>query len=66
MDFWVSMQGIALIIILRLVLSAVFLCLGVQLFDFKNLTGFFSFKRISSVFFLLMAIRIFYGALGFS
>lgn len=64
-DFLTSTLGMACVLFLRLFLSSLFLCLGVQFFDFKKLSPFLSFKRLVSVFFVLLALRIFYGALHF-
>ena len=64
-QFLISVEGRALTLLSRLLLSAVFLCLGVHLFDFKKLTPFFSFKRVASVFLFLLGLRLFYGAMIF-
>lgn len=54
-----------IVLLFKLFLSAVLLCWGGQLFDFKKFEPFFTFKRLMSVFILLLALRIFYGALLF-
>lgn len=64
-EFLLSVPGMAIILLFKIFLSSVFLCLGIHLFNFKNLPKFLNFRRIISVFFLLLAIRIFYGALLF-
>ena len=64
-DFLVSIQGMGLVLLFRIFLSSVLICLAIHTFNFKKLIPFFSWKRVFSVFSLLLAVRIFYGALHF-
>lgn len=64
-DFLLSVPGMTLILLLKLFISSFFLCLGIQLFDFKKLSPFFTLKRVISIFVLLLALRIFYGSMHF-
>ena len=64
-DFLISVPGMACVLLFKLFLSSLFLCWGIQIFDFKKLMPFFTFRRVISVFVLLLALRIFYGALHF-
>jgi hypothetical protein len=64
-DFLVSIPGMACVLLFKLFIASIFLCLGMQLFDTKKLAPFFTFKRLFSLFFILIGLRIFYGALHF-
>lgn len=64
-DFLVSIQGMGLVLLFRIFLSALLICLAIHTFNFKKIIPFFSWKRVFSVFSLLLALRIFYGALHF-
>lgn len=64
-DFLVSIQGMGLVLLFRIFLSSLLICLAIHTFNFKKLIPFFSWKRVFSVFALLLAVRIFYGALHF-
>lgn len=64
-EFLLSINGMALALFIKIFFTSVFLCLGVHLFDCKKLPPFFSLKKILSLFFILLAIRIFYSALFF-
>ncbi len=61
-EFFLSVEGRILAIFSRTFLASLFLCLGTQLFDFKKLVPFFSWKRVFSVFFFLLGLRLFWGA----
>ena len=64
-EFLVSVPGMACVLIFKLLVSAILICLAVHLFDFKKWNPFFTLKRVASMFFFLVAIRVFYGALHF-
>jgi len=64
-DFLLTIPGLACVLLFKLFLASVFLCLGIQLFDFKKLWPFLTLKRVVSVFIILLALRIFVGALYF-
>ena len=64
-QFLISVEGRALTLLSRLFMSSIFLCWSAHLFDFKRMAPFFTFKRVASVFFLLLGLRLFYGAVTF-
>lgn len=64
-DFFNSVPGMASMLLFKLFISSIFVCLGIHLFNFKKLIPFFSLKRVISVFFIFIALRVFYGALHF-
>jgi len=62
-DFILSVEGMACVLLFKLLLSSILLCWGVQLFDFKKFSSFFTVKRVISAFILLLALRVFHTAL---
>lgn len=60
-DFLFSIPGLALVLMVRLIISSILLCYAVELFNFKSLKPFLSFKRVSSVCLLILAVRIGWG-----
>lgn len=65
LSFLTSVPGMVCVLLFKLFLSSILLCWGLNIFDFKKMEPFFSLKRLGSVFILLVALRIFYGALHF-
>lgn len=66
-DFLLSPLGQAVGSIARTLITAIIICGGVQLFDFKNLLPFFKWKRVFGLFLLIFGaeslIRILFNRL---
>jgi len=64
-DFLLSPTGLSLVLFSRAFIAAVLICGGIQLFGFKNLTSFFTWKRVVGLFLLILGIRILISVLFF-
>ena len=53
-------------LISRIIGASLFVCCGINLFDFKNLSPFFTFKRLMSVFLLILGMRLLIIVLAFN
>ena len=56
-DFAVSPPGLVCVLILRTLLAAFFICSGIQMFDFKRKSSFFSWRRVIGLFLLIFGVR---------
>ena len=57
--------GLFCILMIRILLAALFICVGIQLFDFKNISSFFTIRRIISLVLLILGIRLLINVLFF-
>ncbi|PIS00791.1 MAG: hypothetical protein COT84_05640 [Chlamydiae bacterium CG10_big_fil_rev_8_21_14_0_10_35_9] len=64
-EFLTNPIGLSFILILRMILSSIFLCSGIGLFDFKKLHPFFTLKRIVSFFLVIFGSRLLVSAIFF-
>jgi hypothetical protein len=62
-DFITSVPGIACILMVRILIASFLMCSGIELFDFKKLSPFFTFKRVVSFFLLIFGSRLLINAL---
>lgn len=63
--FLISPQGLVCVLAVKTLLAALFMCGGIQLFDFKNLYSFLNLKRIISLFLLILGARFLIDVLFF-
>ena len=60
-DFLVSPLGSIFAHFLKALIGSIFVCAGIQIFDFKNLTNFFALRKIIGLFlFAVGASRLIY------
>lgn len=60
-EFLVSPLGGIFAHFLKAIVGAVLVCAGIQVFDFKNLSGFFTLRKITGLFLLVIgASRLIY------
>ena len=48
--------GLFCVLMIKTLLAALFLCGGIQLFDFKNMSSFFTLRRVVSLFLLINGV----------
>lgn len=60
-----SPEGMFLILLFKMAMFAIFMCISVHLFDFKNPSKFLNLKRMLSLFFLANALRMLWSSLIF-
>lgn len=62
-EFLLSPFGMATAILLRTLLATLCITGGIHLFDCKNMTNFFTKKRLCSLFLLIIGLRFMWSAL---
>lgn len=65
-DFITSPLGLGSVLILRMILASLCICGGIDLFDFKKPSPFFTFKRLIGSFLLILGLRILISSMFFS
>jgi hypothetical protein len=64
-NFLISVPGHACILLARMLFASIFICIGLDLFDFKKHNHFFTFKRVIGLFLLILGIRFLIDAILF-
>ena len=64
-EFLLSVPGMGLVLIVRILTASILVCAGISIFKYKNLPPFFTARRVLSIFLILLAARIFKAAWNF-
>jgi len=64
-EILLSPLGGVLILFVRGLLAALFICGGIQSFDFKNISSFFTCRKVIGLFLLIIGVRILINVLFF-
>jgi len=56
-QFLITPPGLVCVLAIKTLLAVLCTCGGIQLFDFKNLSSFFTFRRVVSLFLLIFGAR---------
>jgi len=57
-DFMISPLGLFCVLKLRMILGSILISGGINMFDFKKFSPFFTFKRVVSIFLLTYGTRL--------
>ncbi len=56
-EFVLSPPGLVCVLAIKTLLAALFICGGIQMFDFKRKSSFFSWRRVIGLFLLIFGVR---------
>ena len=62
-DFILSPIGLSCILFIRILIASLLMCGGIEMFDFKKFSPFFTFKRVASFFLLTFGLRLLINAI---
>ena len=64
-DFILSPIGLSFLLFIRAFVASLLMCGSIELFNFKKLSPFFTFKRVVSFFLLTFGLRLFINSILF-
>ncbi|MFI0478586.1 MAG: hypothetical protein ACH349_05640 [Candidatus Rhabdochlamydia sp.] len=64
--FLITPQGLVCVLAIKTLLAALFICGGIQMFDFKRKSSFFQWRRIVGLFLLIFGPRLLLDVLVYS